>query len=521
MEEGVVVRLSAGRSNIPGTGSTSGYLFMFQLPPVYFERLLESFLDIVIAVDRRGQIIFYNDGASKTLGYTAAEVRDSNERVMLYPDVTEARRVLNALRNDEFGQKGQVKNFETTLVAKNGEHIPVSFSGSLIYDEQGEEVGSIGFHRVLREIHLPPEYFERLLENSLDIVIAVDRKGQIIFYNDGAHQTLGYTSAEIHGKRVWPTVYPGLEEARRVMNAMRSGEEGEKGKVKNFETTLVCKNGEHIPAAISGSLIYDAGGYEIGSVGFLKDLREIRRRDQLATLGELAVGLAHRINNPLEVIFNNLDVLNKHMAHSFPDEEYVVQEERVESIQRELLKIRKIITRIDEMAQEERYATTEYIHGSRMADLGHDEKDDPIIAPHHASRKEPTQDLAGLTILVVDDDLGVCYSLRDVLQEEGAQIEVATGGLQALNILTGRKVDIVVSDVVMPDLDGYDLYMEVRERFPETPVVLMTAYFFDKDHVIKRSKLEGLKEVIFKKPVDPDKLKEIILQRCRPEQAAD
>jgi CheY-like chemotaxis protein len=62
--------------------------------------------------------------------------------------------------------------------------------------------------------------------------------------------------------------------------------------------------------------------------------------------------------------------------------------------------------------------------------------------------------------------------------------------------------------------------MEVRERYRQTPVVLMTAYFYDKDHVIKRSKLEGLQEVIFKKPVDPARLKNIILQRCRPELAA-
>jgi hypothetical protein len=47
----------------------------------------------------------------------------------------------------------------------------------------------------------------------------------------------------------------------------------------------------------------------------------------------------------------------------------------------------------------------------------------------------------------------------------------------------------------------------------------MTAYFYDKDHVIKRSRIEGLQEVIFKKPVDPDRLKNIILQRCRPELA--
>jgi len=362
---------------------------------------------------------------------------------------------------------------------------------------------------------LLPVYFERLLESSLDIVIAVDREGQIIFYNDGAYKTLGYTSAEILGKQV-TTVYPSLDEARAVKAAMRSGEfGGERGKVKNFETVLVAKSGERIPAAISGSLIYDETGAEIGSIGFLKDLRDIRRRDQLATLGELAVGLAHRVNNPLEVIFNNLDLLSKHLAQILSDEECVVQEERIESIQRELAKIRAIVSRIDEMAHGSHYDTTEYLHGSRMADLGREE----TLQQQHPEAKPAARALAGLTILVVDDDLGVCYSLRDLLREEGCVVEVATNGLDALKVLARRKVDLVLSDVVMPDLDGYDLYMEVRERYRQTPVVLMTAYFYDKDHVIKRSRLEGLQEVIFKKPVDPDRLKNIILQRCRPELA--
>jgi len=360
---------------------------------------------------------------------------------------------------------------------------------------------------------LLPVYFERLLESSLDIVIAVDREGQIIFYNDGAYKTLGYTSAEILGKQV-TTVYPSLDEARAVKAAMRSGEfGGERGKVKNFETVLVAKSGERIPVAISGSLIYDETGVEIGSIGFLKDLRDIRRRDQLATLGELAVGLAHRVNNPLEVIFNNLDLLSKHLAQILSDEECVVQEERIESIQRELAKIRAIVSRIDEMAHGSHYDTTEYLHGSRMADLGREET--PLQQRPEA--KPAARALAGLTILVVDDDLGVCYSLRDLLREEGCVVEVATNGLDALKVLARRKVDLVLSDVVMPDLDGYDLYMEVREHYRQTPVVLMTAYFYDKDHVIKRSRLEGLQEVIFKKPVDPDRLKNIILQRCRPE----
>jgi PAS domain S-box-containing protein len=362
---------------------------------------------------------------------------------------------------------------------------------------------------------LPPVYFERLLESSLDIVIAVDNKGQIIFYNDGASQTLGYTLAEIKGKDV-TLVYPTRDEARRIKAAMRSGESGEQGKIKNFETVLVDRNGEHIPATISGSLIHDEGGKEIGSIGFLKDLREIRKRDRLATLGELAVGLAHRINNPLEVIFNNLDLLGKHVSQICPDEEYVVEEERIESIQRELAKIRSIVSRIDDMAHGSQYDTKEYLPGSRMADLG--QEDEPQIKQKNET-KPSARALAGLTILVVDDDLGVCYSLRDLLREEECEVEVATNGLEALKVLGRQKVDLVLSDVVMPDLDGYDLYMEVRERYRQTPVVLMTAYFYDKDHVIKRSRLEGLQEVIFKKPVDPDKLKNIILQRCRPELA--
>ena len=82
---------------------------MFQLSSVYFERLLESSLDIVIAVDHRGQIIFYNDGASKTLGYTREEVQ--GKRVLLYPSIEEARRVLETMRSEDIGGKGQGQEF--------------------------------------------------------------------------------------------------------------------------------------------------------------------------------------------------------------------------------------------------------------------------------------------------------------------------------------------------------------------------------------------------------------------------
>jgi len=128
---------------------------------------------------------------------------------------------------------------------------------------------------------------------------------------------------------------------------------------------------------------------------------------------------------------------------------------------------------------------------------------------------ERDPELAGVRILVVDDDLGVCQSLRDLLTQEGCDVLVATGGGEGLAKLDTEAVDLVLSDVVMPDLDGYELFQEIRLRHPGLPVVLMTAFHFDKDHIIKRSKLAGLDDVVYKKPIDPQKLRALIKRHAR------
>jgi CheY-like chemotaxis protein len=54
--------------------------------------------------------------------------------------------------------------------------------------------------------------------------------------------------------------------------------------------------------------------------------------------------------------------------------------------------------------------------------------------------------------------------------------------------------------------------MAVKEELPNLPVILMTAYYYDKDHIIKRSRLRGLEAALFKKPVNPAKLRTVLLQ---------
>src|SRR5207245_11774982 len=132
---------------------------------------------------------------------------------------------------------------------------------------------------------------------------------------------------------------------------------------------FITKNGTRVPVAISGAIIRDDEGKKIGSVGFAKDLREIRRHDQLALLGEVAVSLAHAINNPLEVIVNNLNLLEAHVAKVSSDGDFVVESERLESIHDALGRIQSIVNRVSEMAHGPEYATREYLPGTQMTDL--------------------------------------------------------------------------------------------------------------------------------------------------------
>jgi PAS domain S-box-containing protein len=362
---------------------------------------------------------------------------------------------------------------------------------------------------------LLPQYFQKLVESCPDIIIAVDNRGAITFYNDGARQNLGFSPEEVLGKNVLE-VYPSIDEARRVMAAMRGDEADGKGRVRNFETTLKTRKGEKIPVAISASILYDDQGREAGSIGFAKDIRELRRRDQLATLCEFAIGLSHEINNSLEVLVNQVEMLGKYVGRVATDADYIVEAERLECVNSQIKKIQDITGRIGQMAEEGEYGTKEYLNGKMMTDLHVDGSKKCLERP----KRDTRYPLSGLRVLVVDDDPEICQSLKDLLEEEQCAVETAASGVFAMEWLDRQEFDVVVSDVVMPDMDGYHLYQTVKNKMPNLPVVLMTAFNYDKDHIIKRSCLDGLQGVIFKKPVNPVILKKLLLQQCRVEKTS-
>ncbi len=105
------------------------------------------------------------------------------------------------------------------------------------------------------------------------------------------------------------------------------------------------------------------------------------------------------------------------------------------------------------------------------------------------------------TILVVDDQVAVATTLADILQAKGFKVYLAASGEEALQILRENSVDILLTDVRMPDMNGVQLYREARKINPPLTTYMMTAYAAD--DLIQQGMKEGIKTVLTK-PLDID-----------------
>ena len=113
-------------------------------------------------------------------------------------------------------------------------------------------------------------------------------------------------------------------------------------------------------------------------------------------------------------------------------------------------------------------------------------------------------------ILVVDDDILVVEALKELLTSSGYEVRVATRGQEALEIVDKERFDLLILDVVMPKMTGFDLCSEVRKRDDEmsaVKIIMLTA----KTEARDLQSEEGCGcELYLTKPIDPGRLKELI-----------
>ncbi len=119
------------------------------------------------------------------------------------------------------------------------------------------------------------------------------------------------------------------------------------------------------------------------------------------------------------------------------------------------------------------------------------------------------------TILVVDDERSIRIGLKGLLAKEGYEVAIAESGGEALRFLDGQPFDLVLTDLRMPGLDGVSLLKKIKEQYPDTLVVMMTAYGSEK--IAVGAMKAGAHDYIVK-PFDNEEVK--ILARQALEQSA-
>lgn len=113
-------------------------------------------------------------------------------------------------------------------------------------------------------------------------------------------------------------------------------------------------------------------------------------------------------------------------------------------------------------------------------------------------------------VLIVDDEETLTWSMAKSLSKDKDKYEVlvANNGKEAINILNRHKIDLVISDIRMPDINGLDLLLKIRKEYPQTKVIIMTAYGSSEIH--KEANRRGSLFYI-EKPFEISDIRRIIL----------
>ena len=286
----------------------------------------DSNQDGIAIFNIEAELEFANNAFVKLSGYQSqAEIQGLNMNKFFPPE--EASILVEAIRKCK--RTETIKMNDARAQMKNGEILPVSVYAFVIYDDDDQKAGLTCSIRDITDrkraeenLCQSDERYQALFDRSLDLVYISDFEGKFIDANPAALNLLGYKKEDI-----LCLDFASLLSQDQMPEAIKSLEElKETGSQKELtEFKLKCKDGEYIDVESKASVIYQDGKpYAI--LGIARDITERKRAEKekekifitlaqtekLASLGRLAGGMAHEINNPLGYIHANLNVLNEY-----------------------------------------------------------------------------------------------------------------------------------------------------------------------------------------------------------------
>jgi PAS domain S-box-containing protein len=513
----------------------------------YVAAIVESSDDAIISTSLKGIIKSWNHGAEKLYGYTEAEVLGKSVTMLIPPErAGEESKLLNSIRNGE-----RINHFETVRRRKDGTDVDVSLTASPIQSRAGDVIGMSKTARDISWNKRVEEERERLLARESDARAAAEEANRLKdeFLATISHELRSPLNAILGWARLLRDPKVRDEQLERALEIV---ERNAQAQTRLIEDLL------DVSRITSGKLSIQMRPVNLNSTaqGAIADLRpaaEAKGIDMRIIEGEEEIKLLGDADRLQQVVWNLLS-----NAIKFTPEGGRIEAELKRFGERAELRISDtgrgispeflphIFDRFRQATGGDSraraglglgLAIVRYIveaHGGSVSVnsagvgqgatfickfplAGVEQEPIPAVQREHPRLEVSAKpSLKGIKVLVVDDDEDARDVLKAALNNYGAEVATATGASQALDKLASEKMDVLVSDINMPGMDGYELIRRVRERTPEQggqiPAVALTAYARAEDRM--RALQSGYQTHV-PKPVEPAELEIVVATLAR------
>ncbi len=283
-----------------------------------YRRIVETTNEGILTTDVHSNITFCNRRIGEMFGYSAEEIL-GRPLVEFLPEANRARATLRLARSRD----GVSEESEVGLQRKDGSELWALLKTGPIRAPEGNWVGTLAMitdrtrHRQAEEdLRKSDEQYRQIVEATTDGIIKIDSAALIVFANRRFADLLGYQPRELIGV----SVFAFMSAAAKLI-AAGSFQARRRGVKDEVDTTFRHRDGTDVAVNIAGTPLFDGEGQYVGSLGVVRDFTERNKlqaqlmvSDRMASVGTLAAGVAHEINNPLAAVIANLDYIAGSLA---------------------------------------------------------------------------------------------------------------------------------------------------------------------------------------------------------------